>query len=73
MNHIAALAVAIALLVGSAPPATAQRRVIINFDRGWKFHLGNVPHGEEASLNDSTWRTHGRSSDRSTGTRPPAI
>jgi len=45
------------MLVSSARAATAQRRATINFDRSWKFQLGDVPHGEAPSLSDSTWRT----------------
>ena len=52
-----ALGVAVALFAGSATPSTAQRRLITNFDRGWRFHLGDVPHGEAPSLSDSAWRT----------------
>jgi beta-galactosidase len=37
--------------------AFAQRRLILDFDPGWKFHLGDVSHGEEVALNDSSWRT----------------
>ena len=54
---ITALGLAIGMLVGSGMPASAQRRVITNFDRGWRFQLGEVPRGEDPSLGDSTWRT----------------
>ena len=47
----------IALLFGLSFPALAQHRVTVDFDRGWKFHLGDVPNGEAASLNDATWRS----------------
>ena len=53
---IPAVTVAIALLAG-ARPSTAQRRVTTNFDLGWRFHLGHLPHAEDPSLTDSTWRT----------------
>src|SRR5256885_17225492 len=54
---IGALGVAVAMLAGSARPSSAQRRVTVNFDRGWRFHLGDVPNGADASLGDSSWRT----------------
>ena len=29
----------------------------MDFDRGWRFHLGDVTHAETPSLDDSGWRT----------------
>ena len=37
-------------------PAAAQRRTL-DFDRGWRFHLGDVSGAQEASFDDSGWRT----------------
>ena len=45
-----------AMLVGRPASAAAQQRVVADFDPAWKFHLGDVPHGEELSLDDSGWR-----------------
>jgi beta-galactosidase len=42
--------------MSSATAVNAQSRVTQNFDSGWRFHLGDVPHGEEARLDDSGWR-----------------
>ena len=49
--------VAVLLLVCGSTLASAQRRVTLDFDPGWKFHLGDVIHGEDVALNDSSWRT----------------
>src|SRR5438874_7595829 len=46
----------LALLLAPAT-AFAQRRVILDFDPDWKFHLGDVIRGEDVALNDSSWRT----------------
>jgi beta-galactosidase len=32
-------------------------RSVVDFDRGWHFHLGNIDHAENADLNDAGWRT----------------
>ena len=52
-----AVAIAVALLLGQSTPAISQRRVTLDFDSGWKFHLGDVNRGEEAALDDASWRT----------------
>jgi beta-galactosidase len=52
-----ALGIALALFFAAPIAAVAQRRVTLDFDPGWRFHRGDVAHGEEAQLNDSTWRT----------------
>src|SRR5436309_7520380 len=50
-----AVAALCALLV--APwPAAAQRRTL-DFDRGWRFHLGDVSGAQEATFDDAGWRT----------------
>jgi len=36
--------------------AIAQYRETLDFDRGWRFHLGDVANGQEVALNDSSWR-----------------
>ena len=33
-----------------------QGRSVVDFDKGWHFHLGNVNDGEKGSLNDADWR-----------------
>jgi beta-galactosidase len=37
--------------------ASAQKgRSVIDFDKGWKFHLGDVPSAEKKEANDRAWR-----------------
>ncbi len=36
--------------------AAASDRVTINFDRDWRFHLGEVENGQATETNDSDWR-----------------
>ncbi|NCD71448.1 DUF4982 domain-containing protein [Mucilaginibacter sp. R11] len=31
-------------------------RTILDFDKGWRFHLGDLKNAESVSLNDQTWR-----------------
>ncbi|HEY8929905.1 MAG TPA: beta-galactosidase GalB [Mucilaginibacter sp.] len=38
---------------GSAQPL----RTVTDFDKGWRFHLGNIDDGEKQSVNDASWRT----------------
>ncbi|MDB5112477.1 MAG: beta-galactosidase [Mucilaginibacter sp.] len=33
-----------------------QVRSAVNFDKGWRFNLGDVPNGENTDLNDAKWR-----------------
>ncbi|MDB5091358.1 MAG: beta-galactosidase [Mucilaginibacter sp.] len=33
-----------------------QARSVVDFDKGWHFHLGDVNDGEKASVNDANWR-----------------
>ncbi|WP_207422581.1 beta-galactosidase GalB [Desertivirga brevis] len=37
--------------------ARAQNRVIQNFDKGWKFYLGDEPKASDNSFDDSKWRS----------------
>ena len=39
-----------------AAAATSADRATINFDRDWRFHLGEVADGQNPELDDSTWR-----------------
>ena len=48
---------AVVWLLAASMSAGAQGRRTIDFDRGWKFHLGDVANGQDAALNDSAWRT----------------
>ena len=41
---------------GLSATATAGDRLTVNFDRDWRFHLGNVDNGQDANLDDSAWR-----------------
>src|SRR5204862_6567724 len=49
-----ALAAFLALLV--VPSPAAQRRTL-DFDRGWRFHLGDLSGAEAPGFDDSGWRT----------------
>ncbi|HEY6207488.1 MAG TPA: beta-galactosidase GalB [Gemmatimonadales bacterium] len=52
--HVSALA----LLVAAYTPAAAQRqRMTVSFDRAWRFYLGDVPGAQEATFDDSGWRS----------------
>jgi len=53
---------------GSAPSAAALRHD--SFDDGWRFHLGDVPGGESATLRDDQWRTLSLPHDWSIEDRP---
>jgi len=33
-----------------------QVRLTTDFDKGWRFYLGDVPNGETAEINDTKWR-----------------
>ena len=46
----------VALLVGWAGTSAAQHRLTRDFDRGWRFHLGDVTGAENVALNDASWR-----------------
>ena len=37
-------------------PTAAADRATINFDRDWRFHLGQVDDGQKPDLDDSAWR-----------------
>jgi len=51
-----AVAAFLALLV-AAPWSAAAQRSTLDFDRAWRFHLGDVPGAEAAGFDDSGWRT----------------
>jgi beta-galactosidase len=36
---------------------TANMRQTLSFDKGWKFHLGGLPEFQQASFDDSNWRS----------------
>jgi beta-galactosidase len=49
--------VALLLAVCCHPSAAAAGdRVTIDFDRNWRFHLGDVENGQRVDLDDSAWR-----------------
>ncbi|HEY6224155.1 MAG TPA: glycoside hydrolase family 2 TIM barrel-domain containing protein, partial [Gemmatimonadales bacterium] len=43
------------VLVAASAPAAAQRAVL-DFDRDWRFHLGDVARAQEIAFADSGWR-----------------
>jgi len=48
---------AVLLLLAASATARAQPRVTLDFDRGWRFHLGDVTGAETVARDDSRWRT----------------
>src|SRR5690348_16727512 len=55
-GRLAIAAIVLAMLGVTGARASAQQRVVTSFDAGWKFHLGDVSHGENPSFDDSAWR-----------------
>jgi len=51
-----AFAAFLALVLAAPSPAAAQRRTL-DFDRAWRFHLGDLSGAEAPGLDDSGWRT----------------
>ena len=45
------------LVAAVLTPLPAQERSRLDFDRAWRFQLGEVDHGEAITLDDSRWRT----------------
>ncbi|HVH69228.1 MAG TPA: beta-galactosidase GalB [Gemmatimonadales bacterium] len=57
MNVARAVVKSLALLVARLTLAAAQQpRATLDFDRGWRFHLGDVTGAQEATFDDSGWR-----------------
>ena len=52
-THRAVTAVLMLLL---APSAMVAQRRTLNFDRGWRFHLGDLPGAQELGFDDAGWR-----------------
>src|SRR5216117_3912775 len=50
------LAALLALLVAGHPAAVRGQRQTVDFDRGWRFHLGDVPGAKVATFDDASWR-----------------
>ncbi len=46
-----------ALLVAPYAAAAQRERAIVAFDHAWRFHLGDVSGAQEATFDDSGWRT----------------
>ncbi|HEY0245731.1 MAG TPA: beta-galactosidase GalB [Mucilaginibacter sp.] len=44
------------ILLFAAEAHTQQIRSVIDFDKGWRFNLGDVSKGENTDLDDSKWR-----------------
>jgi len=47
----------LALLVAPFTAAAQGRRATLAFDRGWRFHLGDVAAAQDPTFSDSGWRT----------------
>jgi beta-galactosidase len=50
------LATLLTLLVVGRPVAVQGQRQTVDFDRGWRFHLGDAPGAQEAAFDDAGWR-----------------
>src|SRR5476651_2339340 len=48
--------VAIVALFVSIKASAQQTRSVVDFDKGWRFNLGDVPNGETADVSDAKWR-----------------
>ena len=57
MRSILSTATLVVLLAGGCAPAAHSPRETLDFDPGWRFHLGDVPGAQEAAFNDADWRT----------------
>ena len=58
MRRRALLVPSLALLVAGYTPAAAQRpRATLDFDREWRFRLGEVSGAQEVTFDDSGWRS----------------
>ena len=44
------------LMAAVCQTASATDRATINFDRDWRFHLGDVTDGQRPDMDDSAWR-----------------
>src|SRR5271157_5810676 len=57
-NTLFFLSLLITAILFSTPRITysSDIRHSADFTKNWKFHLGDVTHGQEASLDDSQWR-----------------
>lgn len=53
-NHFAATI--LTLLVTGCTAAVNRPRETLDFDPGWRFHLGDVPGAHEAGFDDAGWR-----------------
>ena len=49
------LGAVLSLLVATSQPAAAQR-ALLDFDRDWRFHLGDVAGAQEVTFADAGWR-----------------
>lgn len=50
-------AIILGLFVTACARATKSPRESLDFDPGWRFHLGEVPGAQEAAFDDAGWRT----------------
>ncbi|MEO7215768.1 hypothetical protein [Mucilaginibacter sp.] len=51
------IALTIAGLATGRAGAQANKSGTVDFDAGWKFHLGGMPGAGEVKTDDSKWRT----------------
>ena len=66
------LAAALSALLPAVVPGYAQAaREQQLFDRGWRFHLGDVSQGQSPALADKGWRRRAHSHASSVQALPP--
>jgi beta-galactosidase len=43
-------------ILAAAKSYSQQTRSVVDFDRGWRFHLGDIPNGNDPATADNSWR-----------------
>ena len=56
LNRNVVIAFCLLLVAASTAFANSRPGKRVSFNQDWRFQLGDVAHGEDASLNDSQWR-----------------
>ncbi|MFA6086889.1 beta-galactosidase GalB [Mucilaginibacter sp.] len=59
LHKLSIKVIAFMVVIFSSLTLYAQQtsRTVADFDKGWKFHLGNVASAEKKTANDKSWRT----------------
>ena len=56
LNRNVVIAFCLLLVAASTAFANSRPGKRVSFNQDWRYQLGDVAHGEDASLNDSQWR-----------------